>query len=213
MHTRTLHRPLIASIALVLAGGCGFLDRQSPSSAQFMLTPPPQAAREGGSLGSVVVRRIAVERPFDTRGFVYRTTNGQWRVDAYNAFLADPGDMLTQALTRAFESSKRFSLVSPPTMSAPTDLAAESVLEEFYTDFTDATRPLAVVRIRTYLIDRDRTKPAAGVRVVLEASATEPLASGEPRAVAEALSAATATAIDSVVAQLPKAVAAAPAGG
>ena len=213
MDTRTLHRPLLASIALSLVAGCGLLNRETPSSAQFMLHPAPQPPKEGGSLGSVVVRRVAVQRPFDTRGFVYRTTNDQWRVDAYNAFLADPGDMFTQALTRAFESSKRFSLVSPATMSAPTDLAAESVVEEFYTDFTDAGRPVAVVRMRTYLIDRDRTKPDAGVRVVLEASASQPLASGAPRDVAEALGIATAHAIDSVVSQLPKAVAAAPAGG
>lgn len=197
-----IHRIASSLAALSIAlSGCSVFERSSPSTEQFMLVPQPVAAHEGASLGSVVVRRVLVQRPFDTRSFVYHTTNGQWRVDAYNGFLTDPSDMIGDAVARAFEGSRRFGLVTTSVVAVPTDLAAEVVVESFHSDYTDPSKPVAVVRMRTYILER---KKGNAVQTVLEAGATQAIASSSPGSVAEALSVAVAKAIDQTISQLPK---------
>lgn len=205
------HRTTSSLAALAIAlSGCSVFERASPSTEQFMLVPQPVSAHEGASLGSVVVRRVLVQRPFDTRSFVYHTTNGQWRVDAYNGFLADPSDMIGDAVARALEGSRRFSLVTTAVVAVPTDLAAEVVVESFHSDYTDPSKPVAIVRMRTYILERGK---GSAVRSVLEAGATQSIASSSPGAVAEALSVAVAKAIDQTISQLPKTASVAAASG
>jgi len=199
----------LAAISIALAG-CSIFERNSPSSEQFMLVPQPVTAHKGASLGSVVVRRVLVQRPYDTRSFVYHTTNGQWRVDAYNGFLADPSDMIGDAMARALEGSGRFSLVTTAIVAVPTDLAAEVVVESFHSDYTDPSKPVAVVRMRAYLLERNK---GSAVRTVLEGSATQAIASASPGAVADSLSVAVAKAIDQLISQLPKTASVAAAAG
>jgi len=203
MPTRRATRRVLAFCAAAAAcAGCANLERDSPSSAHFMLAPPPQTAQPGEPLGSIAVRRVAVQRPFDSRGFVYRLSNGQWRTDSYNGFLADPGDMITDALSRALERSGRFSWISPPGGTAPTDLSAEAQVESFYCDFSDAGQPVAIVRLRVYLLER--ADSGVRMKLLLDGAGTAPLADGSPRAVADALGAALSIALQGVVSQLPQ---------
>ena len=202
--------PIAALVMLSLScSGCNLLDRKAPNAEQFMLTPQPAVAHEGASLGSVVVRRVLIQRPFDSRGFVYKMANGQWRVDAYNGFLADPSDMIADAMARAFEGSRRFSMVTSAAVAVPTDLAAEAVVESFHSDYSDPTKPVAVVRMRLYILARNE---GHSVRAVLESSASAPVESSSPSAVAAALSVAVARALDGAVSQLPKAASVASVG-
>lgn len=200
MNRTPLQIAAAATLALACAG-CSLFDRTSPNAEQFMLAPQPVVAHEGASLGSVVVRRVLIQRPFDSRGFVYRMANGQWRVDAYSGFLADPSDMIAEAMARAFEGSRRFSMVTTAAVAVPTDLAAEAVVESFHSDYSDPAKPVAVVRMRTYILARNE---GHAVRAALESGASEPIASSSPNAVAAALSVAVARAIDGAVSQLPK---------
>ena len=201
---------IAAATTLALAcSGCNLFDRTSPNAEQFMLTPQPVAVHEGPSLGSVVVRRVLIQRPFDARGFVYRMANGQWRVDAYNGFLADPSDMIADAMARAFEGSRRFSMVTTAAVAVPTDLAAEAVVESFHCDYSDPAKPVAVVRMRMYILARNE---GHAVRAALESSASAPVESSSPSAVAAALSVAVARALDGAVSQLPKAASVASVG-
>ena len=197
--SRTLRAVACALVALS-AVGCNPFNRETPSTAQFMLTPQPTVAHEGVRLGTLAVRRVAVQSPFDTRGFVYRTTHDQWRTDAYNAFLADPGDMIGNAMVHALDGSGRFTLVTSGALTAATDLAAESVVEEFFSDFSEPAHPVARVSLRIYLLDRSKM---GAVRAVLAGAAVEPIASDAPGAVSDALSVAVAKAIDQAIAQLP----------
>lgn len=208
---RTTTRSILASLVLALApAACNLLDRPAPNASHFMLAVPAQSPAQGAPLGSVAVRRAMVQRPYDVRGFVYRTTEGQWRVDAYNGFLADPSDMVTEAMVAALRASTRFSLVAQPSVSVSTDLVAESVVEEFFSDFSGNGKPVAKVRIRTYLLERGRL---ADPRAVLVASGEAELADGSPGAVSDALGVALARAIDGLVSQLPKVAIAPTTGG
>lgn len=199
---RNATRSILASVLLALApAACNVLDRPSPNAAHFMLVVPPQPPVAGGSLGSVSVRRATVQRPYDVRGFVYHTTDGQWRVDAYNGFLADPSDMVTAALTSAMRASTRFALVAQPSVSVSTDLVAESVVDEFFADFAGPGKPVARVRMRIYLLERGSL---GSPRAVLEAEGVAELADGSPRAVADGMGEALAKAIGGVISRLPQ---------
>jgi ABC-type uncharacterized transport system auxiliary subunit len=196
--------PRIAATVVLAAAvsGCTLFDRDAPTASHFLLAPPPQARTEGASLGSVLVRGASAVRPFDAQGFVYRLSNGQWRIDAYNGFLASPPDMITEAVTQAFAGSGRFSVVADAGLGTQTDLTLETVVQEFYADFTDRAAPIAVVHVRTYVLDR-RTGRGEVLRQI-DGRASEPLADGSPKAVVDALSKATAEAIAAVVVQLPE---------
>jgi ABC-type uncharacterized transport system auxiliary subunit len=196
-----LVRLALACASTMAVSACTVFDRDAPTASHFLLAPPTQAKVDGASLGSVLVRGASAVRPFDAQGFVYRLSNGQWRVDAYNGFLASPPDMVTEALTKALAASGRFSVVADAGLGTQTDLTLESVVQEFYADFTDRAAPIAVVQLRTYLLDR-RTGRGEVLRQ-LDGKASEPLVDGSPKAVVDALSKATAEAIAGIVKQLP----------
>jgi ABC-type uncharacterized transport system auxiliary subunit len=193
--------PLCAAAAVLLLGACSVFDRDAPTASHFLLAPPAQAKVDGVALGSIMVRGASAVRPFDAQGFVYKLSNGQWRIDAYNGFLASPPDMVTEAMVRACAQSGRFTTVAAAGLATQTDLALETVVQDFYADFTDRAAPLAVVQLRTYVLDRRSGR--GQVLRQLDGKASEPLADGSPKAVVDALSVATAEAIAAIVAQFP----------
>ena len=192
----------LAGLVALAPAACSIFDRSAPSATHFLLVPPPQAKAEGAPLGSVIVRRASVVNPYDVRGFVYRLANSEWRIDAYNGFIAEPADMITDALMRGFERSGRFGVVAGLGLAASTDLAAETLVEEFFVDFSPKlAKPTAMVHMRTLLVDRRSGR--GGVLATLRAHAEVPLADGSPQAVCDALSLAVGQAVAQVVAQLP----------
>jgi ABC-type uncharacterized transport system auxiliary subunit len=201
LHPRFAPARLCAVAAALLLGACNVFDREAPSASHFLLAPPVQAKAEGATLGSIVVRGASAVKPFDAQGFVYKLSNGQWRIDAYNGFLASPPDMVTEALVRACAQSGRFATVAAAGVATQTDLALETVVQDFYADFTDRAAPFAVVQLRTYVLDRRSGR--GQVLRQLDGKASEPLVDGSPKAVVDALSVATAEAIAAIVTQLP----------
>jgi ABC-type uncharacterized transport system auxiliary subunit len=204
LHMRTI--PTVFALSLLLAG-CSVFNRESPSAAHFMLAPARESVLHTAPKGSIIVRRVTVQRPFDVRGFVYRMVNGQWRVDSYNGFLADPGDMIGDALVRALEDSGCFTRAETAAVSVPTDFAAETVVESFYADFSDPAKPVAVVRMRTYVVDR--RKGGSPVYCVSTGEGSAPITPGSPESVADAMSAAVAQAIHATIVGIPMSAAAA----
>jgi cholesterol transport system auxiliary component len=208
----SIHRPsflracvraaAVATIAtLPLATGCSAFSRPAPSGALYLLDPPMPAPRDGGALGSVLVRRFTVTPPFDGRPLLYRTTNGTWRADPYDGFAADPADMMTSALFGALEASGRFRLVAAEGVLGRFDHQAEGCLEAFYADFANAAAPEAVVRMRVYVVRRiGATREMLAVRTV---EGRAPITARTAAGCVDALSAATAKALEKVVGDLP----------
>jgi len=195
--------PALLAVSAALLGGCSIFDRPAPTASHFLLDVPAQPRAEGAALGSLVVRRATAISPYDSRGFVYRLANGEWRVDTYNGFLTEPTDMVSDAMMRGFEQCGRFALVTGPGFTSATDYAAETVMEAFYADFSDPARPMAVVQLRTYITDR--SGGGAGVLQTLVVEARVPLPDGTPRGVSEGMSGAVGQAIAQLVAKLPAA--------
>lgn len=206
--TRLLARTLVAGalgFAALVGAGCSILDRSEPSGSKYLLDPAAQKPVEGSVLGTATIARFSAFAPFDSRAFLYRTTDGSWRSDAYNGFLATPSDMLREAFARALERSGRFSLVEMEGVPIRCDFTIDGVIESFHADYATGGAPVAVVEVRAYLLDGR----GSGLRVAaqMRGAGRANIEGDAPRDVAAALSAAAAEAIDAVIRALPASVA------
>ena len=188
-------------------GGCSLFDRGFQPSASYLIAPPQQSPMKGEKLGSVMITRFSAIPPFDGKPFLYHNTDGTWRQDPYAGFIANPTDMISDALSRALEQSGRCEMVGVEGVAMRFDFSIEGVIEAFYADFSAPDAPKAVVRVRAYLLDRRAGAPRLVDQMV--GSGTAPIAAAEPGKVADALSAAVGTAIhallEDMAGELPKA--------
>lgn len=202
---------LAAALAIALAlsaASCSIFNRDAPQGASYILMPQPAAPAAGDRLGSIVVGRYGAMPPFDGRMFLFRMPDQSWRNDPYNGFIADPADMLCDLTARAFEDSGRFSDVVIEGAVVRVELGAEGVLEQFFADYSDRANPMAVVRLRVYIVDRRGARSELVVQTV--GQARTPIKGDGAGAVADAFSAAAGEALAQVVTQLPKSMPEAP---
>ena len=193
----------VRALALVCAlglSGCSLFDRGFQPSASYLIAPPPQVPLAGEKLGSLMVTRFGAIPPYDGKSFLYRNTDGTWRQDPYAGFIANPSDMMSDALARALEQSGRCEMVGVEGVAMRFDFSIEGVIEAFYADFSEPDAPKAVVRVRAYLLDRRAGAPKLVDQMV--GSGTAPIAAAEPGKVAEALSAAVGMAIHELLEDL-----------
>lgn len=198
--------PLIAAAAAMLASlaGCSLLERNYQPTASYLVAAPRQQPLDGARFGPMSVSRFGAIPPFDGRPLLYRTTDGTWRPDSYAGFLANPSDMVSDAVARALEESGRCEVVGGDGVAMRFDFSIDGVVEAFYADFSDSAAPKAVVELRAYLLDRRAGAPRLVAQ--MKGSGAAPIAAAEPGKVAEALSVATGMAIDAMLRQLPREV-------
>ena len=199
---RTTSRNILAACAVTFAlTGCDALSRSAPPVAQYRLEPSKQAPVEGSQLGTVSVMRFSSIPPFDGRPFLYKTSDGSWRTDAYNSFLSDPSDMICDATAKALGLSGRFSLVGVQGIAVRCDFMVDGVIESFYADYSDPQHPVAVVEIHAYLLDGrgGRTRMIAHMGGKSDA----PIKGSTAKDVADAFSVAVSQALDQIVRKLP----------
>lgn len=199
---RTASTILVACAAALAPAGCRLLGGPAPNYTQYLLAPPAMAAVAGPKLGSISIREFTAISPFDMSAFVYRNTDGSWRIDPYDGFAADPSEMIAAALVDAFDASTRFDLVAYDALAARTDLLLEGVIEDFHSDFQAAGAHESMVRLRVYISRRHGGRRGVVFSTVAEGRAA--IAAQTPGAVAEALSAATGVALDKIVKALPE---------
>lgn len=190
----------LAATAPIMAG-CSFLERPAPSGSQYMMMLPAQQPVAGSKLGTAMVARFSAIPPFDERRFLYKTTDGSWRVDSYNGFMSDPSDMLCDGFARGLEQSGRFTMVGIEGISVRCDVTLDGIIEGFYADYTGADGPAAVVEVRAYLLDGRGSRTRLVAQMIGRGRAA--IAGDTPGDVASAFSAASAQAIAAVIGALP----------
>jgi ABC-type uncharacterized transport system auxiliary subunit len=181
-------------------GGCSLFDRGFQPSASYLIAPPQQSPMKGEKLGSVMITRFSAIPPFDGKPFLYHNTDGTWRQDPYAGFIANPTDMISDAVSRALEQSGRCEMVGVEGVAMRFDFSIEGVIESFHADFSEPAEPKAVVKLRAYLLDRRAGAPKLVDQMV--GVGTAPIAASEPGKVADAMSAATGVAIHSLLEDL-----------
>jgi len=184
-----------------IAAGCSFLERPAPSGSQYMMVIPAQQPVAGSKLGTAMVARLSAIPPFDERRFLYKTTDGSWRIDSYNGFMSDPSDMLCDGFARGLEQSGRFTMVGIEGISVRCDVTLDGIIEGFYADYTGADGPAAVVEVRAYLLDGRGSRTRLVAQMLGKGRAA--IAGDKPGDVASAFAAASAQVIAAVIDALP----------
>lgn len=143
-------------VVMLMTFGCA---QRASNGSDYVLAATRQAnpAATGGA-AILEVRRFSVDAEFARRGFVYRTGEFKFEVDAYREFLIAPAQMITEKTRDWLSLSGLFDhVLLPGSRLQPTHVLEGNVLA-LYGDLRDATAPSAVMELRCFLIaDEDAT--------------------------------------------------------
>ncbi len=158
----------LSLIALLATAGCGSLSRSAPEVRAWVVRaerpteaePPSEqdvaavdAAVEVADLTrpTLEVRRLRLSPRYDTRSFVYRTSEHGYESDFYNEFFASPADLLTEETRRWLEASDLFEHVVGPESRVLGGLILEGQIVAIYADDSGPKRR-AVIELQFLLI-------------------------------------------------------------
>ena len=148
-----LRRALLLALIVSLAG-CGLATRPATVKQTYLLDPrPPAKATAPTHQASLKVGTIAVGTSFRGRSFVYREDDLRYESDFYNEFFVSPSAMFTADAANALAAAGIFREVLPASANALGDFVLEGLVSELYGDYRDASKPVAVISAKFFLID------------------------------------------------------------
>ena len=102
------------------------------------------------------VRRFLVDTMFARRELVYKHGPLEYKIDHYNKFVIEPGQMITEKTRNWLRQAGIFTqIVEQGSLCTPTHFL-EGNITALYGDFQDKDKPAALVEIRIFLIKQDR---------------------------------------------------------
>lgn len=137
--------------ALTLAG-C--LSRSQPEITSFLIQAPDLHIAALASPYTVKVLPIHVAAPYADKSFIYRLNEERYEADFYHQFLAQPKQMLAQAITAGLSQGRLFKTVLPANNVQEGDLLLEITATELYADYRQ--QPQAVLTLQAYLSRADQ---------------------------------------------------------
>jgi hypothetical protein len=145
---------IICLFSLALSG-CVKLVRETPTIQTFMLTGAQVEDVTEVSSGPVMkVRTLKVNKPYDTRAFIYLFPGAEVRRDYYNQFVDFPDTIITQYLAGRVRS---FSL--PDSVRSKRDALQYEVrgtVDELFVDFQKENAPRSVMSVTLSVFDCSR---------------------------------------------------------
>ena len=172
---------VLAVSAAIFVSACG-IGEPSPKTTTYVVEPPIAAEK-------IVVRQfpetvrmgyVRMAAAFSGNSLIYRTDDVNYTSDPYQAFIADPGAMLSNQMATWLNRSGAFKSVTQPgsTQSAPYVL--EATVTELYGDFRPGLPPAAVVAVQFALVDVLSVRPNVVYERTIERR--EPIEKPEPDA-------------------------------
>lgn len=186
-----LARIMIVSVLLAagVLGGCGsVLSKPYPQKTRYAIMLQGSAAATPVSTSqhtpeSLCVRGLVVNEPFDGLSLVYRTGAVSFETDYYNTFVAAPDRLLTGVLEQYLSQTGFFAGVFRNEGSANCRYILEGDVLGLYGDYTNRSKPTAVIKIRFFFIDD--ADGGAKVLFVRQFDHSEPLKSADPAALVD----------------------------
>jgi len=141
--------------AALIVGGCS---STSPRNEQCFIL---EAVRQGNparpiSEGSLEVHRFSVDAGFATKSLVYRLGEFRYEADYYRQFLISPGTMIAERTRDWLADSGLFGAVLPVGSRIVPDYTLEGNVIALYGDFVDESAPVAVMEIRSFLVENGK---------------------------------------------------------
>lgn len=135
---------------------------------------------------------FSVTSPFDTKSLVYRLGDQQYEKDFYNAYIASPSSMFSNATRQWLDQSGIFRITVGQGTSFFPFYTLQATVDELYGDYRG--KPEAVVSVQFFLTVTNPNLPTPLItakrytqRVALANNLPQTLVSGQQRALAEIL--------------------------
>ena len=184
---------LMSSVVLLLAA-CS-IGKPVPQATTYVVEPVAPVQRLSGVHGSEVVRmgNVRVAAAFSGNALVYRTNEVTFISDPYQAFIADPREMLGNQMAGWLNRAGPFKAVTQPESSLPANYVLEATVTELYGDFRPGKASEAVMAVQFALVNNDSVgsglvyERTVARRVALDQASPEALVRGYGRAVSEIL--------------------------
>jgi len=151
---------------------------------------------------------FSVATPFDTKSLVYRVSDQRYEKDFYNAYIATPSSMFSNASRQWLDQSGIFRITVAQGTSFFPFYTLQATIDELYGDYR--VKPEAVVSVQFFLTVTNPNLPTALItaqrytqRVALTNNLPQTLVLGQQRALADILQQLEAD-LFAVSANLPK---------
>jgi cholesterol transport system auxiliary component len=135
---------------------------------------------------------FSVTTPFDTKSLVYRLGDQQYEKDFYNAYIASPSSMFSNATRQWLDQSGIFRITVAQGTSFFPFYTLQATIDEIYGDYRG--KPEAVVSVQFFLTVTNPNLPTPLItakrytqRVALANNLPQTLVLGQQRALAEIL--------------------------
>ena len=135
---------------------------------------------------------FSVTTPFDTKSLVYRLGDQQYEKDFYNAYIASPSSMFSNATRQWLDQSGIFRLTVAQGTSFFPFYTLQATIDELYGDYR--SKPEAVVSVQFFLTVTNPNIPTPLItakrytqRVALANNLPQTLVLGQQQAIAEIL--------------------------
>jgi cholesterol transport system auxiliary component len=184
---------LLAMMASVLVLSACAIGKPTPQATTYGLEPPPPALAAARQPQRLRMGKVRVAPAFAGKPLVFRLDDVRYAADFYNAFLAEPGDLMGVVMAEWLDRSGPFQSVAQPDTRTPADLVLEATVTELYGDFRSGRNPAAVMSIQFTLVDlrgvstRVRLKQTIGRRIDLPEASPAALVRGYGQALGEIL--------------------------
>lgn len=207
-----LARIMIASVLMaagVLAGCGSILSKPYPQKTRYAIMLQDSAAATPAAISprtpeSLCVRGLVVNEPFDGLSLVYRTGAASFETDYYNTFVAAPDRLVTGVLEQYLSQAGIFTGVFRNEGGANSRYLLEGDVLGLYGDYTDRSKPAAVIKIRFFFIDD--ADGAAKVLFVRQFDHAEPMKSADPAALVDGWNAGMAAILEQLKSDIANAL-------
>ena len=140
-------------LAIALLPACIRLEKPYPQKSTFVLETRREGNPEPVPADAVLlVRNFGNSASFQTRNFVYRLGELEYRSDFYNEFFASPAALVTEESSRWLRQAGLFGHITVRGEPAPTHLLRGRI-GSLYGDYRPNRPPAAVFELQLILID------------------------------------------------------------
>jgi ABC-type uncharacterized transport system auxiliary subunit len=193
---------IAATTCLVLALTSCAIGKPTPQAATYVVEPPspdPAVTRRAQTLR---MGRVRVAPAFSGKELVVRVDEVRYVADFYNAFIAEPGDLLGARMAEWLDRAGPFRTVIQPETRVPTSYVLEATFTELYGDFRSGRTPAAVMTVQFTLVDLT----GVGTKVRLERTISRRVALSEasPAALVRGYGEALGFILEELVSELAK---------
>jgi len=141
---------LAALVLLVLAPGCGGLQREATPTVWLALEPALPAAGSRAGAPSLRIDSFATAETFRDDRLSVREGHSKWSLSAYHRWVADPGEMVASAARDHLSRAGLFSAVFTPPAPVEADYRLSGAVRRLYWDREERT---AVVEVEASLVE------------------------------------------------------------